>query len=402
MEHDRFGHPVSTRSAAAAAAYREGVDRVLSAWPGADAALGRAIAEDEGFALAHAAMARFHQIYARVADARAAMARARALEATPRERSHIAVLGFSVDGQPAKALEALLQHIGEWPRDALPLSLALGAFGLYAFSGRADHDALRVALCERVAPHYGEDWWMETFRGWSFTEARDLAAGEKHTARALELRPANAHAAHAMGHWFAEAGRKADGAGFIAGWLPSYSREGTLYSHLNWHCTLAFLEAGDPARALSVFDERLRPSVTAAPPINRISDSASLLWRLSLTQPVPAELWQPVAAYAGETFPGPAPHFIEWHIAMALAAVRDAGSIEKRLADIRAREVSGGIPTGGVLEAVVRGLAAFGRGEFREAVAQLAPHADDFVRLGGSGAQRRILHDTLAVARKRS
>ena len=168
-------------------------------------------------------------------------------------------------------------HIEEWPRDALPLSLALGAFGLYAFSGRADHDAARVALCERMAPHYGDDWWMETYRGWSFTEAGDLEAGEKHTRRALELRNANAHGAHAMGHWFVEAGRKRDGADFIAGWLPAYSREGTLYSHLNWHCALGFLEAGERERALQANAEHLRPSATAAPPINKVCDSTALM-----------------------------------------------------------------------------------------------------------------------------
>jgi hypothetical protein len=75
-----------------------------------------------------------------------------------------------------------------YPRDALPLSLALGAFGLYAFSGRAEHDELRLELCRRLAPHYGEDWWMLTHLGWSHTEAGRLADGARITERALEAR----------------------------------------------------------------------------------------------------------------------------------------------------------------------------------------------------------------------
>jgi hypothetical protein len=50
--------PLSTDSAPAAAGYRDGIDRLLAAWPGADAALDTAIAADPDFALAQAARAR--------------------------------------------------------------------------------------------------------------------------------------------------------------------------------------------------------------------------------------------------------------------------------------------------------------------------------------------------------
>ena len=402
MEHDRYGLALSTRSAAAAA-YREGVDLMLSAWPGAEACFERALREDEGFALAHAALGRFHQMYARGAEARAAIARARetAKGASARERAHVEILGLAVEGASARALEALLRHIDEWPRDAFALALALGAFGLYAFGGRADHDAVRLALCERVSRHYPEDWWFSTFLGWAHTEAGSLAAGEEHTVRALELRPANAHAAHAMAHWYVESGQASKGALFVEGWLPAYAREGVLFSHLSWHCTLAFLEAREHRRALELHAGRIRPSATVAPPINRISDAASLLWRLSLAETVPAGAWQEVRAYVAATYPGPAHHFIEWHIAMVLAATRDAEALEARLASIREREASGALPTGGVLEAVCRGLAAFGRADHPLAAALLSQAAPGFVRLGGSGAQRRILADTLAAARSK-
>ena len=368
---------------------------MLSAWPGAEECLAWACDEDEGFALAHAASARLHQIYGRRALALAAIARARqhAAGATGRERAHVEILGLAIEGKGAKALAALLEHLEEFPRDALALSLALGAFGLYAFGGRADHDAARLALVERLAPEYGDDWWFLTHLGWSHTEAGNLAEGEKHTARALELRNHNAHASHAMAHWYVESGRKADGAAFIEGWLPTYRGDGLLYSHLSWHCTLGFLEAGDERRALEMYTERLRPTVTAAPPINRISDSAALLWRLSLSQPIPRPMWQELAIYAIETFPGPAPHFIEWHLAMPLAALRSEERLEGRLA---------AIPAGSTLEAVIRGLAAFGKGNYEEAAARLGPAAVDFASLGGSGAQRRILHDTLAAAKRNS
>ena len=55
---DRYGLTLSTNSSEAAAAYREGVDLLLSAWTSSAEAFDRAIAADPDFALAHIARAR--------------------------------------------------------------------------------------------------------------------------------------------------------------------------------------------------------------------------------------------------------------------------------------------------------------------------------------------------------
>ena len=401
MQADRYGLPLTTASPAAAAAYQDGIDGILSAWPGADTHLQKALDEEPGVALAHAAMGRLHQMYARMPQARGCVEKARALaaSATPRERAHVEILGHAIEGRPPRALEALLPHLEEWPRDAFAFSLALGAFGLYAFGGRADHDSARLALCERHARHYGnDDWWFLTYLGWSNTEAGRLKEGEAHTARSLELRADNAHGAHAMAHWHAEADDLAGGAAFLERWQPRYTPEGMLWGHVSWHSTLAWLEANEPARALACVRERLLPEVNLGPPINRISDAASLLWRIGLRDPVDPELWAPLRRYVDTQFPGPAPHFIEWHVALVLAATHDEPAAEQRLADLHARESSGALPTGGTLEAVCRGIAAYGRGDRREAAAQLSRSQPDWPRLGGSGAQRRLLAETLTAS----
>src|SRR3954471_14708769 len=129
---DRRGLPLSTTSDLAAEHYREGVDLLLSAWPGAAEALEAAIAADPDFALAHAARARLHAIRAEPAEARARIAAATEIVArhgTERERSHVEVLSLAIQGQPARALERALAHLENWPRDVLILALPLGAFG---------------------------------------------------------------------------------------------------------------------------------------------------------------------------------------------------------------------------------------------------------------------------------
>lgn len=405
MEKDRLGLRISTASAEAAAAYREGTELLLAGFPGAEAALERALRFDPGFALAHVAQARHAQVYARTMQARQALARARecASKATARERSHVDIHALVLEGAASRALEALLRHVEEWPRDAMVLSLALGAFGLYAFSGRADHDAARLGLCERMAPHYGDDWWFLTHLGWSQTEAGDPHAGLDTARLALQLRPRNAHAAHALAHGFAERGDAAAGAAFLDGWMSVYEPAGVLFAHLAWHRALWHLEAGDTAAALRVYEATLRPAASLAPPINILSDCASLLWRVSMREGFrrQAIAWKEVEDFARERYPGPAPHFIEWHVAMALSAGADRGEAYKRLKAVRDRESAGVLPTAGVLAAVCDAFGAYAEGRYGDCVRLLEQFDGQTARLGGSGAQRRILRETLAMARQR-
>src|SRR5205823_2303655 len=162
---DRFGLPLTTQSTRAAEDYIRAVDLLLSANFGAEALLDAALAADPDFALAHIARARLLQMLSRVAEAKGAAAAARALAGriTARERAHIETVALVVDGAGPQAMASLEGHAAEYPRDALPLSLALGVFGLFGFSGRLDHHEAQLAFLEQLAPRWGEDWWFLTY-----------------------------------------------------------------------------------------------------------------------------------------------------------------------------------------------------------------------------------------------
>jgi len=157
---DRFDLPVTCNSAAAVEDYVTAVDLLLSAWPGAEERLDRALAADPDFALAHIARARLLQLQARIPEAKSASARAQSLanRVTPRERRHIQAITLSINGAAGDALTTVRAHAAEYPRDALPLSLALGVFGLLGFSGRRDHHEAQLALLQELAPYWGGDW----------------------------------------------------------------------------------------------------------------------------------------------------------------------------------------------------------------------------------------------------
>ncbi|HKV00175.1 MAG TPA: tetratricopeptide repeat protein [Vineibacter sp.] len=399
---DRYGLPLSTSSEPAAAAYRQGIDLMLAAWPGAAQALDGAIAADPDFALAHIARAREHFLYGQGQQAKAEAAAARELVArhgTERERSHVEILALGMEGQPAKSLQGALAHLEHWPRDAFILSLPLGAFGLFAFSGMADHDQARVDLCERHARHYGDDWWFLTYLGWSHTENGSVGAGRQLTQRGFERRRENANAVHALAHAMFEDGSAADAEALIAGWLPDYDRAGILHGHISWHQALLALQQGDAQRALAIYADRVQPKVSKAPPINVVTDGVSLLWRFGLYgHAVPADVWQDAVAYAERAFPKAGVPFADVHMAMMAAANGDRAGLEQRLEALETRVRDGKLAPGPVVPGICRAARAFADGDYRGCVQVLEPLAAEVVRIGGSHAQRQVVEDTLLVA----
>jgi hypothetical protein len=403
---DRFDLPVTVASGEPVADYIAAVDLLLSANTGADALLERAIAADPDFALAHIAQARLLQLQARMGEARAAVARAQSLSSrvSPRERRHIEAFALAIGGAATEALAMVRAHAAEYPRDALPLSLALGVFGLLGFSGRRDHHQAQLALLEELAPYWDEDWWFLGYLGWARIETGAVAAGTRLVERSLALNPRNAHGAHQRVHGYFEAGDAADGADFIEDWLEGYERAGHLHCHLSWHLALFELARGNSGRARAIYVDNIRPTMALSAPMLSLADSASLLWRWQLYQARPPldEAWAEVAAHARRHFPKAGLAFADLHAALAEAATGDAEGLRDRIAGLEALAQEGRLPPGEVAPALCAGAAALGRGDDATAARTLAAALAELPRIGGSHAQREVFEDSLIVAYLRS
>jgi len=59
-------------------------------------------------------------------------------------------------------------------------------------------------------------------------------------------------------------------------------------------------------------------------------------------------------------------------------------------------------PPGAVFRAACDAFRAFAAGDYASVVALLEPMTQEFKRMGGSGAQRQVLFDTLEAARERA
>ena len=138
-------------------------------------------------------------------------------------------------------------------------------------------------------------------------------------------------------------------------------------------------------------------------PINVVSDATSLLWRLrAYGHAVPAGLWEPVAAYAERSFSQAGFAFIDAHMALLEAATGDRAAVERRAEALTRLVEAGTLAAGPVVPAICRATLAFAEEDYAGCVRLLEPVAAEVVRIGGSGAQREVLEDTLLVALMRS
>lgn len=399
MPKDRFEQPVSTDSERAAQLNDQANDCLFALQPGGGELIDAALELDPHFALAHCTKARALLQSGQTAAAREFAKRGQQLaeHLSKREQQHAGIVCQAIHGQSAAALQALRDHAAEHPRDAVPLSFALGVYGLLGFGGLTDFQTQQVRLLESVAPAWGEDWWFLAAFGWATVEIGRTREGIAMLDRALALNPANANAVHGRAHGYYEEGAVAEGEAFIAAWLPGYSRAALLHGHLAWHQALFALQRGAVERALDVYRASICPQASAALPMFTTIDCVSLLMRLLLCGcPPTAEQRRELAAYVDAHFAKPGMPFLNVHLALAHGCAGD----DSALAELSERMAS--LPTAGQSGAVARRLCAaiadYAEGRFGEAAAILDEVAPRLTAIGGSNAQRDLFIDLNAAA----
>ena len=401
MLTDRYELPLSTASSAARDAYVQGCEAKLTMYPGALEGFDRAIAADPGFALAHAARAHVLLERGDAAAARASMATANSLVPglSAREASHVAFFDLLAAGHAEAALSAVHSHLNAWPRDAVVLGTTAFTNGLIGSSGRVGQKRALLDLLDRLAPSYGDDWWFTAHHGMALSENGQHAAARPKIDRSLAQNPNNPWAAHARAHLAYEEGDPNAARAFLASWLTTYPRDGALYSHLNWHCALGELEAGDAAAASRLFQDAFGPDVHTGPPRGKLNDAVSFLWRWELSgRPRDAEAWRVMHDFANHAFPRAGAAFSDLHIALALVVAGDYTELAARAQQIDELTREGRYPSGPLVPAVARGFAAFERRDFAAAIDALEPIADELERIGGSHAQLDLVRFTLLQA----
>ena len=397
---DAFGNVVNSASTSALAHYDRAVDAHLHAWPGVAESLDASLAEAPDLALAHALRALLHLGYGDTQAAKASIASALSSSnaATDRERSHVEFIAMMVEGRGRDALQRVVDHADRYPTDLMAASTALGAYGLFAFSGRADHNEARLAFTESLARHAPDDFpWMLSYRGWARIEANRVDEGLGMVQRAIALRRENGHNAHSVMHGFYETRDAESALGFIDEWLAGYPESALMYGHLQWHAALSELALEREDAAVARLTGPMTRHLRHARPYMSMIDWASLLWRLGLrgVRGLPVAQGQD---YVARHFQSGSNVFGEMHLAMLAIATRDRTRLDvirRRLDAHRER----GHEAAPIALHWIDALEALVDGNQPAAQHHLDACSTAAVRIGGSHAQRQFIDETQKALR---
>ncbi len=401
MFADRYGLPISTSSTAARDAYVEGFDLLLTVYPGAIEAFDRALAADPRLALAHAGRAQVLMREGKAAQAREAIeaAKAAASDVSAREAAHIHYFDLAFSGRNDEAIKALYEHLDEWPRDALMVALSSNPNGLIGSSGRVGQKRQNAELLDRLAPHYGDDYWFLSYHAIALGEDGRAAEARPKIERSVMLNRNNAHCAHGVAHVCYEIGDADTSRGFLSSWLASYPCDAAFHGHLSWHFSLLELAAGNWTAAQQLYRDAIAPDRHPGGPQQKVWDGVAFLWRSELAgHPRNESAWRQLYEYAGSALPRPGAGLADLHVMLAHAVMRDDTALASRQEQIEALTRDNRYLPGSYVPEAARGFVAFERGDYPAAIAALAPLVRQSERIGGSRAQHDIIELTLLKA----
>ena len=398
MLRDRYGNAVSTTSPTARDHYVIGIDRFLGANASAADAFEAAIAADDGFALAHAGLARARHAMANSVGARAALEKANAQSEslTPRERSHVACLAKIIAGDGPGARALIREHLELYPRDAFILQPMTGVFGLIGFSGEPGREETQLSFIEAFADSYSDDWWFTGQHAFALCETGRISSAVAKIDTSLNGNARNANAAHIKAHIHYEQGDPEGGLDYLADWAVEYPKNGPLHCHVSWHLAIWYLEQGDRTRAWNWVESAVCPDAAFGPPINIATDTAAFLFRAELAGEAPRpDLWHRASDYLAANFPKPGVAFADVHAALAHAMAGRSDALQRIILDATG-------PAGDVVRDVAEGFRSFARGDFAEAARTLVAAMPRNAQVGGSRAQRDLIAYAAAAALMRS
>lgn len=403
-DRDARGCPVTGADAASLAHFEQALSNTLAWRGGADEPLERALQAAPGMVMARVLQGWLLVLgrdRRRIQQGRPVLERARQVQGPhERERLHLAAIAAVLDDDYPLARALLGQLLRQTPHDVLALH---AAHSLDYLTGDIEQLSDRVA---QVLPAWDESLpghhAVLSMQAFGLAERGEVAAAERAARAALALNPLDARAHHVMAHVFETTDRPAEGARWLEQHAQAWSTSRAVATHCAWHLALFCLALGDTAGAIDLFD-RCIPAARSGDLADLI-DASALLWRLQLFGVDLGPRWQALAAAWAPHIDDHYCSFGDVHAMLAFAGARDEVRVQRLLHSLEAAQSQPtryGMMTRRLGLPACRALAAFGRGEHTLAITLLASLPAEAHRLGGSHAQRDVLHLTLLQAVER-
>lgn len=403
--YDATGHDVTVVDADAVRAW----DRTLSAFLAHGAStpvhLEDALDADPDFALAWAAKGLFYLLLGRselISVARDALAKAHASAAvmppSEREAVYIDALEHYLAGRMRGAAAVLDAHLLNHPADTLAMKLVQAIRFVLG-----DRQGM-LASASSVLPAYGMD---HPHRGYvlgclafAHEESGDYVEAERLGRSGLEIAPDDAWGLHAVAHVYDMTARNDDGVKWLETQSKAWAHCNNFGVHVWWHLALFYLDKGDYAHVLHLYDTKIRHEHTDD--YRDIANGASMLVRLEIEGVDVGDRWQELAEICANRVDDGCVIFADLHYLLALqGGERDyaadklitqiSASAQKNDHDMHEVAALAGMP-------IATGLAAFRAGHYGLAHELLQDGNAEAQIVGGSHAQRDVFQRIMIEA----
>lgn len=307
---------------------------------------------------------------------------------TERERLWHAQVSAWVTGDAETAIRLTEEIATRWPQDLAAVKMT--QFHMFHVGDLAG--MLRIA--EFALPHHRDTAEMHGMLAFGLEEMNRLDEAEAAARQAIALKRNEPWAQHALAHVMETQGRCAEGLdtmlGFSDGWAEKNS---FMRSHNWWHAALFAIDSDQPDEALRLYDEQVW-GVWKEYSQDQVN-AVALLARLEFAGLDVGDRWQDVADYVEKRGPEHVEPFLDAHYLLALGrAGRETAAREllRSLRDFVASQPEQltsriwrmvGLP-------LAEGVAAYGRGDWRQVYEKLPAALEGLQQIGGSHAQRDL------------
>jgi len=224
----------------------------------------------------------------------------------------------------------------------------------------------------------------------SLEEAGRFDEAEQLAWRALDADEFDLWATHALAHVYESTDDQAAAMDLLRSRQSTWERQDALSVHIWWHLALRLIAGKQFDEVLDIHDALVSVATTPF----RLSDLASMLWRLELAGVDVGDRWDHLANAYGERSEWHTSGFLDLHLALVYTRRPDHPAANQFFDGVATAHDGGMAENDDVFRSVVRPLVSAirtGEADPAAAVATLERVAPTLHRVGGSIAQRELV-----------